>query len=61
MYRTYHLTEAEQDKITVIRWDGDTHYYDVYENEEERKAEQERLTKIEEEYRRAKEAYLATL
>ena len=29
MYRVYHLTDKEKDKIVKIRWDGDTHYYDV--------------------------------
>lgn len=31
MYRVYHLTDKEKDKIVKIRWDGDTHYYDVFE------------------------------
>lgn len=35
MYRTYELTDEEKDKITRLRWDGDTHYYDVFESQEE--------------------------
>ena len=34
MYRTYYLTEAENGKITRLRWDGDTEYYDVFETQE---------------------------
>lgn len=51
MYRVYKLTDKERDKITKMRWDGDTHYYDVFENQEE----------CDEEYRKAKENYLKTL
>ena len=32
MYRVYELTEKENNKITQMRWDGDTHYYDVFES-----------------------------
>lgn len=53
MYRTYTITEAEAGKITRARWDGDTYYYDVFENEEELKAEEARLKKIDDEYREA--------
>lgn len=31
MYRVYELTNEEKDKITIMRFDGDTHYYDVFE------------------------------
>ena len=55
MYRVYKLTEKEQGKITRLRWDGDTHYYDVFDTQEEANEEQKRLDKIEEEYRKAKD------
>ena len=58
MYRTYELTEEEKNKITRMRWDGDTHYYDVFESQEECDEEENRLSKIDEEYRKAKEYYL---
>ena len=43
MYRTYELTDKEIGKITRLRWDGDTYYYDVFESQEECDKEQERL------------------
>lgn len=58
MYRVYELTEKENNKITRIRWDGDTHYYDVFESQEECDKEQKRLDKIEKEYRKARADYL---
>ena len=58
MYRTYELTEEEKSKITRMRWDGDTHYYDVFESQEECDEEEKRLANIDEEYRKAKEYYL---
>ena len=58
MYRTYELTEEEKNKITRMRWDGDTHYYDVFESQEECDEEEKRLAKIDEEYRKAKKYYL---
>lgn len=58
MYRVYQLADKEKDKITRMRWDGDTHYYDVFETQEECDAEEQRLAKIEEDYRKKKEAYL---
>lgn len=61
MYRVYKLTDKERDKITKMRWDGDTHYYDVFESQEECDEEEKRLVKIDEEYRKAKENYLKTL
>ena len=61
MYRVYELTKREQGKITRMRWDGDTHYYDVFESQEECDEEEKRLAKIEEDYRRQKEAYLKSL
>lgn len=61
MYRVYELTDKEIDKITRLRWDGDTHYYDVFESQEECDEEEKRLAKIDEEYRKAKEYYLKTL
>lgn len=61
MYRVYELTEKENNKITRIRWDGDTHYYDVFESQEECDKEQKRLDKIEEEYRKARADYLQCL
>ena len=61
MYRVYELTDKEKDKITRLRWDGDTHYYDVFESQDECDKEEKRLAKIDEEYRKAKENYLKTL
>ena len=51
MYRVYTLTEKEQGKITRLRWDGDTHYYDVFDSQEEHDAEERRLAEIEEDYK----------
>ena len=61
MYRTYSLTEKEQGKITRLRWDGDTHYYDVFDSQEECNKEEERRDRIDEEYKRQKEDYLKSL
>lgn len=61
MYRVYELTGEEKDKITRLRWDGDTYYYDVFDSQEECDTEENRLEKIDEEYRRQKEAYLKSL
>ena len=61
MYRTYELTEEEKNKITRMRWDGDTHYYDVFESQEECDEEEKRLAKIDEEYRIQKENYFKSI
>lgn len=61
MYRVYELTEKEQDKITRLRWDGDAHYYDVFDSQEECDVEEKRLARIDEEYKRQKESFLKTL
>lgn len=61
MYRVYELTDKEKDKITRFRWDGDTHYYDVFESQEECDKEQERLDKIEKEYKEEKRRYTESL
>ena len=61
MYRTYELTDEEKNKITRMRWDGDTHYYAVFESQEECDEEERRLAKIDEEYRKAKENYLKSM
>lgn len=61
MYRVYELTKKENNKITRMRWDGDTHYYDVFESQEECDKEQKRLDKIEEGYRKARADYLQCL
>ena len=61
MYRVYELTEEEQNKIIRLRWDGDTHYYDVFDSQEECDEEEKRLARIDEEYRRQKENYLRSL
>lgn len=58
MYRVYQLTDKEKDKIVRLRYGVDTHYYDVFESQEECDAEQKRLDKIEEEYRKKKTDYL---
>lgn len=47
MYRVYQLTAEEKDKIVRCRWGGDTHYYDVFESQEECDEEQKRLDEIE--------------
>ena len=61
MYRTYKLTEEEKNKITRMRWDGDTHYYDVFESQEECDEEEKRLAKIDEDYIKQKENYLKSM
>lgn len=61
MYRVYQLTDKEKDKIVRCRWDGDTHYYDVFESQEECDEEQKRLDEIETEYRKEKADYLKKL
>ena len=61
MYRTYELTEEEKNKITRMRWDGDTHYYDVFESQKECDEEEKRLAKIDEEYIKQKENYLKSM
>lgn len=61
MYRVYQLTNEEKNKIVRLRWDGDTHYYDVFESQEECDTEQKRLNKINAEYRKMKENYLKKL
>ena len=61
MYRVYKLTEREEGKITVYRWDGDIGFYDVFESIEEQEAEQARLRRIEEEWRREHAEYFASL
>lgn len=58
MYRVYQLTDKEKDKIVRLRYGVDTHYYDVFESQEECDVEQKRLDKIEEEYRKKKADYL---
>lgn len=58
MYRVYQLTDKEKDKIVRLRYGVDTHYYDVFESQEECDAEQKRLDKIEAEYRKEKANYL---
>lgn len=58
MYRVYELTDREKDMIVKLRWDGDVHYYDVFESQEECDAEQKRLAQINAEYEQEKAAYL---
>ena len=58
MYRVYELTEEEKDKIIKLRWDGDTHYYDVFDSQEECDKEEERLKEIEDQYKKEQEWYL---
>ena len=58
MYKVYQLTDEEKNKIVRLRWDGDTHYYDVFESQEECDEEQKRLDKIEAEYKKQKADYL---
>ena len=61
MYRTYELTEKEIGKITRLRCDGDTYYYDVFESQEECDKEQERLDQIAAEYEEKKRKYMECL
>lgn len=58
MYRVWKLSEAEKGKIVRQRYDGECHYYDVYESQEECDREQKRLDKIEAEYQEKMKAYL---
>ena len=58
MYRVYELTEEEKGKITRIHWDGDTHYYDVFDSQEECDEEEKRLKEIEDQYKKEQEWYL---
>lgn len=61
MYRVYELTDKEKGRVTRLRWDGDTYYYDVFDSQEECDEEQKRLDEIEAEYRKAKEDYYNSL
>jgi hypothetical protein len=54
MYRVYTLTEKEKGKITRCRWDGDSHYYDIFDSQEECDEEEKRLAKIGEDYKKSK-------
>ena len=44
-----------------MTWDGDTYYYSVFESKEEMEKEQERIKKIDEDIKKAYEAYLNSL
>lgn len=57
MYRTYRLEGNE--KFVIGGYDGDCTYYTVCENEQEYEEEKARLAKIDEEYKLAKQNYLA--
>ena len=59
MYRTY--TRPENEQFVMCHWDGDCYSYTVCESQKEYDAEKERLAKIDEEYRQAKENYLKSL
>ena len=59
MYRTYKLNGNE--KYHFMTWDGDTYYYSVFESKEEMEKEQERIKKIDEDIKKAYEAYLNSL
>lgn len=61
MYRTYTKTKPENEQFVMSHWDGDCYSYTVCESQEEYDAEKERLAKIDEEYRQAKENYLKSL
>ena len=61
MYRVYDLTDREEDKTVVLRFDGDAQYYDVFESQEEYDAEQKRLAQINAEYEQEKAAYLQSI
>lgn len=58
MYRTYRLTKKEENKITRLRYDGDTYYYDVFDNQEECDIEEKRLKKIQDDYENKMRDYL---
>lgn len=61
MYRVYEITDKERGKITRQRWDGDTHYFDVFETQEECDIEEKRLTKIKEDYKKQMDNYLKSI
>lgn len=61
MYRVWELSEKEKGKIVRLREGIDCCYYDVFETQEECDKEQKRLDKIEELYKKAKEAYRQSL
>ena len=60
-YRVYRLTDAEKNKIIRRRWDGDTHYYDVFDTQEEADAEQKRIDKINAEAKQAYQNYINSI
>lgn len=61
MYRTYSLSADEVGKIKVLRYDGDTYYYDVFDSQEEYDEEAARRKCIDEECRVQLENYLKKL
>lgn len=58
MYRTYKLEGNE--KYVISSWDGDCTYYTVCDNKHEYDEEKARLDRIDEEYRKAKEALIGS-
>lgn len=61
MYRVYELTNKEIGKITKLRWDGDTYYWDVFESQAECNKEQNRLNNIKADWEREKAAFAKSL
>lgn len=61
MYRVYKVTEREEGKLVHAWWDGDCYIYDIFESQEEYDEEMARIKKIDDEWRREKEAYLRSL
>lgn len=59
MYRTYNIPKDEP--FVISHFDGDCSYYTVCENKKEYDNEKERLRKIDEEWKRNKEAYLKSI
>ena len=59
MKRTY--TQPTENQIFISSWDGDSMYYTIFESEEEKEIELQRLAKIDREYEESKKAYLNSL
>lgn len=61
MYRVWKLTEEDKKKPHLAFWTGDCYAYSVFESEEEKAEEVERLRRIEEEAKKAYEEYINSL
>lgn len=65
MFRTYSSTErdeyAAKGHPTKLFWDGECYSYAIYKDQAEYDAEMERMRKIDEECKKAHQAYLDSL